>query len=163
MCAIFLISRKIKINLELSYISCRLYFLICLSVCFFAESDIASAAKVQSCGEDLAWRGAGEQHGPWCVEQSGRSAASAGQRRRRDRMLPYCPGAGGQLSHLILHHHSPRPLRHSERSPPTKPLSESHAWTTALKHNTETLLLSWNAFPHPPTSLSVLGRGSAEL
>ncbi len=93
--------------------------LIFLSVCFFAGSDIASATKVQSCGEDLAWRGAGEQHGPWCVEQSGRSAASAGERRRRDRMLPYCPGAGGQLSHLTFHHHSPRPLRHSERSPPT--------------------------------------------
>lgn len=130
-----------------------LSLLICLSVCLFAGSDIASATEVQSCGEDLAWCGAGEQHGTWRVEQSGRGAASPRQRRRRHRMLPYCPGAGGQLPHLTFHHHSPHPLRHSARSPPTKTsVRENRAWTTALNHTqTPNLkLLFYPGMPFPP-------------
>lgn len=48
---------------------------------------------------------------------------------------------------------SPAPSEKLRKLPTNKPLSESHAWTTALKHtqmpNPETLLLSWNAFPTP--------------
>lgn len=130
-------------------------------ICLFAGSDITSAAEVQSRGEVLAWCGAGEQYGTWCVEQSGWGAASPGQRHRRDRMLPYCPGAGGQLSHLTLHHHSPHPLRHSEQRTSVRKSCMNHSFNRTQTPNPETSLL-WNAFPTPLNFLSVLRCGSAE-
>ncbi len=77
--------------------------LICLSLSVFLQGLILHQLQRYSLAEKILRDAVQVNSTPMTCGTVWEKCCKRRERRRRDRMLPYCPGAGGQLSHLTFH------------------------------------------------------------